>query len=95
MKKIAIICNTGLISYNLATQLQSIFDNQYIIESVSIELVLQENDYDLIFLAPQFGYQVDKLYKYANTHIKILPVNLYNLTYIKELQFIIQQLIED
>ncbi|MGL4560873.1 MAG: ribokinase [Brevinema sp.] len=94
-KNIALICSTGITATTLAQKLETTFQGRYHVSTTSIELINKGIEYDLIFLAPQFSYLKDEISQKSKATIKILPPNLYNIFHIKELSFIINELLED
>ncbi|MGL4677720.1 MAG: PfkB family carbohydrate kinase [Brevinema sp.] len=92
IKKIAIICSSGVTSSLLAKKAQEVCDGKYHIESADPGILSLPHDYDIIFLSPQFSYEPSKN---SSTIIKTLPANMYNILHVTELQFIIHELLED
>ncbi|MGL5955667.1 MAG: PfkB family carbohydrate kinase [Brevinema sp.] len=88
--KIAIICSSGITSTLLAKKAQEVCGDKYDIESADSGILSVAHDYDIIFLAPQF---ISNQTEDSSTIIKMLPVNVYNILHINELEFIIQELL--
>lgn len=63
MKKVLIVCGSGVTSYLLAEELNQLLDHQYYVYNANVSFALKDYRYfQLVLVAPQVSFMYEKIY---------------------------------